>query len=47
MATQGQQLDTGAAFPALSWKLTDGKTLDLPVGLGQGWSVVLIMRGQW
>ena len=40
-------LNPGDHFPALSFNLTDGDTIDLPDALAGGYGVVLFYRGSW
>ena len=47
MARNGTPLDTGDRFPEMTFTLTDGKSLKIPDGLGSGYKVVLLYRGQW
>ena len=43
--SESKLLDTGDAFPKLSWNLPDGGTINVPGDMGDGWKVVLIFRG--
>lgn len=43
----GERLQPGAAFPALTLKLTDGTALALPAALAGGYGVLLFFRGHW
>lgn len=48
MARAGSRLlDTNDQFPELELKLTNGETLRLPKGAGEGYCVVLLYRGYW
>jgi peroxiredoxin len=40
-------LSNGDAFPALTLRAVDGRTLSLPVDLAGAYGVVLIYRGAW
>ncbi|MGD0826523.1 MAG: hypothetical protein ABSA09_00340 [Desulfobaccales bacterium] len=40
-------LDTDNMFPKMEFQLVSGEKLNLPEGMGQGYSVVLIYRGEW
>ncbi len=40
-------LDTDNMFPKIEFQLVSGEKLKLPEGMGQGYSVVLIYRGEW
>ena len=40
-------LDTNDSFPEMDLQLISGETLQIPKGLGGGYSVVLIYRGYW
>lgn len=40
-------LDTDNIFPEIEFQLVSGEKLKLPEGMGQGFSVVLIYRGEW
>ncbi|HJM43810.1 MAG: hypothetical protein QGG90_12460 [Nitrospinota bacterium] len=43
--SESKPLDTGDAFPNLSWSLPDGGTINVRGDMGDGWKVVLIFRG--
>ncbi len=48
MARKGKvYLDTNDMFPKMEFQLVSGENLRLPEGMGQGYSVVLIYRGEW
>ncbi len=40
-------LDTNDMFPQMEFQLVSGEKLKLPEGMDQGYSVVLIYRGEW
>jgi hypothetical protein len=40
-------LDTNDMFPKFELQLVSGEKLKLPEGMGEGYGVVLIYRGQW
>ncbi len=40
-------LDTDNMFPKMEFQLVSGEKLKIPEGMGQGYSVVLIYRGEW
>jgi hypothetical protein len=40
-------LDTNDMFPKMEFQMVSGEKLELPEGMGQGYSVVLIYRGEW
>ena len=40
-------LDTGEAFPSLSFKTLRHGTLEIPGSLRDKWGIVLIYRGEW
>ena len=40
-------LDTDDMFPKLEFQLVSGEKLKLPEGMGEGYGVVLIYRGEW
>jgi peroxiredoxin len=41
------KLGSGDVFPRLKLQLTDGRTLELPDGLGGKYNIVLFYRGHW
>jgi hypothetical protein len=40
-------LDTNDMFPKMEFQMVSGEKLKLPEGMGQGYSGVLIYRGEW
>lgn len=40
-------LNTGDAFPALTFSLVDGSTLEFPGGLDGRYRIALFYRGHW
>ena len=40
-------IDTDDKFPEMDLQLTDGSTLKLPAGTGEGYAVILLYRGYW
>jgi len=40
-------LDTNDMFPKMEFQMVSGEKLEIPEGMGQGYSVVLIYRGEW
>jgi hypothetical protein len=40
-------LDTDDMFPNMEFQMVSGEKLELPEEMGQGYSVVLIYRGEW
>ena len=42
-----RRLTPGERFPDLTLNLVDGKSLQLPDGLGPGWGVILFYRGHF
>ena len=42
-----EKLNTGDSFPAMTVKLVDGRTLDLPHGVDAKYRIVLFYRGHW
>jgi hypothetical protein len=47
MARIGSTLDTNDMFPKIELQLVSGEKMKLPEGMGRGYSVVLIYRGEW
>ena len=43
----GVKLNTGDRFPAMTMKLADGGTLELPDGLDARYKVIVFYRGHW
>ena len=42
-----EKLGTGEVFPVMTLDLVDGGKLELPVGLGARYGVILFYRGHW
>ena len=42
-----ERLAAGQPFPSAQISLSDGSSINLPDGLGDGWKVVLLFRGAW
>ena len=42
-----EKLDTGAQFPTLTLKRSDGGSVTLPEGIDNDFAVVLFYRGHW
>lgn len=45
--TKITKLDSGALFPKMELKLTDGTALTLPEKESGNWCVLLVYRGRW
>ncbi len=41
------KLNAGDAFPSLTLKLADGKTLNVPEDLDSKYTMILFYRGHW
>jgi hypothetical protein len=44
---EGTRMDSGERFPAIDFETLPGTGLHLPEGLGDGYKVLLVYRGQW
>jgi len=44
---EGKKLDSGAQFPKMEFKLTDGASIMLPEITAGQWTVLLVYRGRW
>ena len=42
-----EKLDTGARFPTLTLRRSDGASVTLPEGIDTDFAVVLFYRGHW
>lgn len=42
-----EKLNAGDRFPAMTVKLVDGRTLELPGGVDAKYRIVLFYRGHW
>ena len=47
MAKIGEQLDSGASMPDVTWNLMDGSTYNLKDDLNPRWTVLIVLRGDW
>jgi peroxiredoxin len=44
---EGKKLDSGALFPKVELKFTDGASIVLPKMTARQWTVLLVYRGRW
>jgi hypothetical protein len=44
---EGKKLDSGALFPKVELKITDGASIVLPEMTAGQWTVLLVYRGRW
>lgn len=42
-----ESLALGQTFPATSITLSDGRAMNLPGDMGDGWKVIIFFRGIW
>lgn len=42
-----ERLASGQQFPTTMISLSDGSSMSLPDGMGEGWKVIIFFRGAW